>query len=448
MCINRKASICPNPKGKYMEKLNERDIAVDILTEIICAGGYNNVTLRKALNNKELLLVQKAFVTEAVNGVLRNIILIDYIIDRYSKTSTKKMKPVILNAIRLAVYQIKFMNKVPDSAACNSAVDFVKRRGFAGLSGFVNGVIRNIIRNMDVIEFPDERIKPIEFLEVMYSHPKWLVERFVSELGYDKTKEMLIANNGLPEITLCVNTIKTNKTELKGVLEKEGVLVTDSKFMNNSLHVSKTSDMTSLRSYKDGLYHVMDESAMLAVSMAAPAEGQTVIDLCAAPGGKSFAAAYLTNDKAKIFSFDIYEHKIELIKSGAKRLGLKSISAGLADGTKHNEALDETADVLIIDAPCSGLGLLQKKPDARLTKKERDIHDLAQLQRDIISASWRYVKKGGVLLYSTCTLTKEENSDNIQWILDTLPFKEEEIRQILPQDYGTDGFYIAKLRKC
>ena len=274
----------------------------------------------------------------------------------------------------------------------------------------------------------------------------WMTKRFIKSLGYEKTKAMYEANSIAADITIAVNTMKTNHTGLKAELEQSGVIVKENRLVDNFLHISKTSDLSELNAFKAGLFHVMDESAAMAVSLARPQKNMKIIDLCAAPGGKSFYASYLTENTGEITACDIYPHKLELIEMGAKRLGL-NVTATLSDGTVINEKWRETADIVLFDAPCSGLGLLRRKPDIKFKKQEEVIAEMARIQRDIFQASWEYVKKGGVLLYSTCTLTEEENQENVRFFTENYPFESEEEKLILPQNYGTDGFYMVKLRR-
>jgi len=429
-----------------MAGTNEREIAAYILMDMQADGSYSNLLLRKTLNkNNALAPTQKAFVTELVNGTLRNLLYLDFIIDQFSKTKTTKMKPFILNVLRLGVYQLLFMDKTPDFAVCNEAVALVKKKGLQGLAGFVNGVLRGILRGKDSVALPDEAAMPAQFLSVRYSCPLWLTERFIGQFGYAEAKAMLEMNCKPPDVTFCVNTCRTTVDALAEQLSAEGVTVRGKgRLVPNALHVSGTSDMTALPSYQQGLFHVMDESAMMAVLMAAPRPGMRIVDMCAAPGGKSFAAAYMAGDDTSILACDIYEHKIDLINGGITRLGLQSVQAELRDAEKFDETLAETADIVLVDVPCSGFGLLRKKPDIRLARVEADIQPLAVLQRRILENAARYVKRGGALLYSTCTLTAEENEENADWFAQTFPFAEMERKTILPQEHGTDGFFMAR----
>ena len=431
-----------------MALVNEREVAANILTDMQADGSYGNLLLRRTLNRYNALLpAQKAFITELVNGVLRNLMYLDYIIDQFSNTKTSKMKPFVLNVLRLSAYQLFFLDKTPDFAVCNEAVALVKKRGLQGLAGFVNGVIRGILRGKDGFVLPGENTA--EHLSVRYSCPLWLTARFIRQYGFDAARDMLAVNVTPPDVTLCVNTVRVSARELAETLVKEGVTVKPARFMEGkALHVSGTSDMAALPSFQQGLYHVMDESAMLAVALAGPKPGMRILDLCAAPGGKSFAAAVWAEDKAEISARDIYEHKLELINNGAKRLGVQSVSAVLSDAEKFDESDAGAFDLVLADAPCSGFGLLRKKPDIRLARREEDIAQLAALQRRILRNAARYVKPGGTLVYSTCTLTHEENGDNADWIARELDLHEVERRMILPHEFGTDGFFIARFTKA
>lgn len=442
--------------------MKEREIALYAITDILSEKGYNNIVLRKTLNReKQLSIVQRGFITELVNGTLRNLINIDYIINLFSKTPTGKMKPLVLNTIRLAVYQIIYMDKVPDSAACNEAVAFIKKKGLAGLSGFVNGVLRNVARNKANIKYPDEKTDCVAYLSVKYSYPKWIIEYWLKEFDYDSVVKMCAENNLAPRVGICINTSKTTPDELKALLAEDNVAVTDGCISKDSLYISKTSDITQTKAYNRGLFHIMDESSMLAVKILNPQAGDTVMDVCAAPGGKSFYCGYLMQNKGKIVSGDVHEHKISLLQDGAQRLGLDIINPVLSDASEINESFINKADCLIADAPCSGLGLVKKKPDIKYNKTYDDILSLAKLQRDILKNAAVYVKPGGYLVYSTCTVSYKENVENIKWFLDNFDYKAVDITpllpskincatakdgylQILPGDFGTDGFFIAK----
>jgi len=396
--------------------------------------------------------VQKAFVTEIVSGCIRNLMQIDYIIGSFSHTPVAKMKPPVVNILRISVYQMKFMDKVPTFAICSEAVNLIKKMGFARLSGFVNGVLRNIARNLDGFMLPD-------FLHIKHSCNQWIVEHFVDELGRDAAEALLVNVCKPPDVALCVNINRISVDELIEVLAGEGVVATPGNLAKNALLVSKTSDMAALPSFKKGFYHVMDEAAMLAIQAANPVENSRIIDVCAAPGGKSFMAAYLARN-AKITSRDIHDFKLNMLKGSVKRLGLSGIFVENWDATVFDEELCEAADLVIVDAPCSGLGTLRRRPDVKLFKEQESIDGLVDLQRHILESTWQYVKPGGKLLYSTCTISRRENIDNANWFLKSFPFKpidfianvpeidefltaHDGYIQVLPQHFDTDGFFIA-----
>lgn len=436
--------------------MNEREIAVFVLMDIISEGSYSNIILRKTLNNHtELDTVQKAFITELVNGTLRSLINIDYIINKFSKTPVKKMKSFILCNLRVGIYQIMYMDRVPVSAACNEAVKLAKKRGFSSLSGFVNGVLRTVARNKDNIEYPKDRT---EYLSVKYSYPSWIIEYWLEEMDYSTVEKICMANSISPRVSICVNTLKTDKTTLAGMLEAEGMEIDSNTLLDNSLYLYRTNNIAESKAYKKGLFHIMDESSLMSVKALAPEKGSTVLDVCAAPGGKSFAIAEAMENTGLVIARDIYEHKIRLIEEGVRRLGLDCIRAEIRDAEVPDT--QTRADYVVVDAPCSGLGLVRKKPDIKYTKGPEDIDKLVEIQRKILTAAEKSVAKNGILLYSTCTISRRENTDNVKWFCENFDFEPEKINtikgydtaergciQILPCDNNTDGFFIAKLRR-
>ena len=443
--------------------MKEREIAFYAIIDILNEKAYNNIVLRKTLaKNSHLSLVQRAFITELVNGTLRNKINIDYIIGQYSKTPLDKMKPIIINNIRISVYQIMYMDKVPDSAACNEAVELTKKKGFGTLAGFVNGVLRNIARNKNNIKYPDKEKDPVNYISVRYSYPVWIIKYWQRELDTETIERICLSNRVPPKVSACINTLKTDMPSLKKALSEDNIAVTAGVFKENALYLSKTRDITQTAAFSAGLYHVMDESSMLAVDILAPKPGSSVMDCCAAPGGKSFYCAYKMQNKGSIVSADVYDHKLELIKQGVERLGIDIIEPVLSDAAVINDAYTGKMDCVLVDAPCSGFGLFRKKPDIKYNKTEEDIESLAKLQRDILSACQGYVKDGGCLVYSTCTISVKENLENVKWFCENFDFEPEDISkylnfecetakkgyiQVLPCDFNTDGFFIARFRK-
>lgn len=450
-------------ENRIMIQINPREIAAQAMMEIMEEGAYNNMALRRLLRqNGAMPPKDRAMVTEIVNGTLRNLYYIDHVINQFSKTKTEKMKPWILAVMRTAVYQMYFM-KVPDSAACNEGVKLVAERGLEALKGFVNGVLRTVGREKENIALPQKGTP--EFLHIQYSHPLWLIKMWTAYFSYEETENLCRANNCPPDVTIRVNTLKTKKESLRKELEKLGTTVTDGRLVSSALHLKKTADIGRLKSFSEGLFHVQDESSQLAIEIMAPKKGEKILDLCAAPGGKSFTIGEKMENEGRLVCGDIYEHKIELITQGAQRLGITMIEPIQQDATEFNENYADAFDRVLVDAPCSGLGLMGKKPDIRLKKNGDEIDQLVPIQRQILENGARYVKQGGTLIYSTCTLCKKENEKNVEWFLSSHPeFITEDITEFLPKTLwqetaekgyitllphksNTDGFFIAKMKR-
>ncbi|MEA4972570.1 MAG: 16S rRNA (cytosine(967)-C(5))-methyltransferase RsmB [Candidatus Metalachnospira sp.] len=446
-----------------MVLINPREVAADALTEIIGSAAYSNITLSKYLRlNGAMPRKDKAFVTEIVNGTLRNIIFIDHVINAYSQTKTNKMKPYILSVLRISVYQIVFMDRVPDSAACSEAVSLVKKRGLVLLNGFVNGVLRTIVRSKNEFVLPENGTP--EYISVKYSFPLWLVKMWLSKYDFSTVEKMCAASNTAPDVSLCVNSLKTTTDELTKRFKKIDVSVKSGYYCDNAVHIKGSSNLAETEMYKTGLFHVQDESSMLAVNVLNPQPGESILDVCAAPGGKSFLIAEKMNNEGSIVSGDIHQHKLELMNETRDRLGIKIMHTTLRDACVIHDADTEEYDRVIVDAPCSGLGLIRKKPDIKINKTGADIDALIQLQAEILEASSKCVKVGGVLVYSTCTVCKKENEVNVNKFLENnknferidikeyLPeslkeYAENGMIQLLPGIHETDGFFIAAMRK-
>jgi len=426
-------------------RVNERETALGLLEDILSDGGkkgYNNLLLKDCLKNINDA-VQKRFITELVNGVLRNLIYLDYIIAAFADIAPKKMKPFIQNVLRLSAYQIIFMDKVPDYAAINEAVKLCRKRGFGGLSGFVNAVLRKIAANIKNIALPNKDSNPAGYLSVIYSMPEWVVNMWLAEYGYGKCEEICAALCQRPCVTICVNTLKTSVSELIENLKSENIEATETAhpFI---LKILDSSDLSELAAFKNGYFHVMDVSAAMAADMLEVPKGAEVLDVCAAPGGKAFYMAERL--EAAITACDIYPHKLELIRKSALRLGL-DINTVHKDAATYSSEFAEKFDGVFVDVPCSGFGVLRKKPDIKLRITAHDIEALAETQSGILNNSALYVKSGGVLVYSTCTLSKRENEDVVTAFLAKGSFSLVREREILPTEYNSDGFYAAGMFK-
>ena len=444
-------------------KLSAREIALDILYDIIVNGAFSNISIKKHIN-EGLNPKEEGLIREIVYGVLENDKYLDYIISKVSKIKMNKIHPSILIILKIGIYQLIFMDKIPPSAAVNESVNLAKKHGHRGTIGYVNGILRNISRNKD--EFMKIGAKDkIDYISIKYSHPKWMVERWVRQFGEDFTEELCRKNNEPPRLNIRVNTLKTNKDELKGKLIDYGFTVEDSQYAYDSLLIGNPFRITDLSEFKSGHFIIQDESSTLVGQILDPKPGTVVIDLCSAPGGKSTHLGQIMNNQGKILSRDIYEHKIKLIEENAKRLGINIIQTSISDATKRDESLVNIADYLLIDAPCSGLGLIRRKPEIKRNRKEEDIAELVEIQYIILNNSKDYLKIGGILVYSTCTIEKDENINMINKFLDNnknfkLVSIEDKISnhpnvdtlkygyiQLFPHIHNTDGFYIAKLVK-
>ena len=423
-----------------------REIALTVLSQILEEGGYNNIALKNALSKyNDTDPRDRAMVTELVNGTLRNLIYIDYIIAAHSKAPAKKM--FIKNLLRMSVYQLMFMDRVPESAVCNEAVELAKKKGMGGLSGYVNGLLRSIARAKGSIALPDKEKDFEEYLSVVYSHPKWLVKYWLSFMNKTEAESLCAGGNTAPVVTLSVNTTKITAERLINILTAEGVAASYSDH-ENTLKVKGSGNLQNLESFKAGYYHVMDINAVKAMDLISPKPGERVLDLCASPGGKSFYAAALMKNKGEILSLDIHEHKLKLIEEGAERLGFSITETGRNDAAIFNAAYEDKWNKVILDAPCSGFGVLSKKPDARYKKTMGDVLALAKLQRDMLSAAHKYPKPGGRLLYCTCTISVKENEENISWFLQNYPYEAEgEFRGGALAGTIGDGFYAVSLRR-
>ena len=424
-----------------------RELVLDILIEVNEKEQYSHLVIRDVLNKYQYLEKQeRAFLTRLAEGTIEHMLEMDFIINSFSKVKVKKMKPLIRNLLRMSVYQMKYMDAIPDAAVCNEAVKLAKKRGFGQLRGFVNGVLRNIAREMSHLQYPDERLEPVRFLEVMYSVPAWMVEKWIADYGYEKAKQ--ICESFLKErpITIRTNLLRIQPEQLKKRLESEGVLVKHVDALPYAFEISGFDYLQSLESFEEGLYYVQDISSMMVAEIAAPEKNSYIIDVCAAPGGKSSHLAEKLEGTGMVEARDLTEYKVSLIEENIERHGLENMNAVQMDATVFDEASVEKADVLICDLPCSGLGVMGKKTDIRYKMTAEKQKDLVILQREILSTVHSYVKPGGTLIYSTCTIHKGENEGNVDWFLKEYPcFELISCEQMFPGETYHDGFFIAKM---
>lgn len=447
-----------------------RETAYQILFHVIEEGEYSHLALAKAFRKESMIKRDRAFVTRLCVGTLERLLTIDYIINCYSKTKINKMKPIIRTVLRMSVYQIFYMDGVPESAACNEAVKLVKKKGLSGLSGFVNGVLRSIIRDRETIckdtFYPNALSEPIRFLSIFYSMPEWICSYLIQEYGFEAAEEIVKGCLRNPDTTIRTNLSKIKPELLKERLEAQDITVAEGPYVEGSFRLTDFDHLELLPEFKDGLFGVQDESSML-VSLAADLHaGDFVLDVCSAPGGKSLHAADILTafGSGKVRSRDISEAKTALIQDNLNRMEFHNVQIEVWDALKPDEQLNQKVDVLIADLPCSGLGIMAKKPEIRYRMTKEAQQELVELQQKILAVVQNYVKPGGILIYSTCTINREENQRNADYLCEHFDFQQEDIKPYLPQECRKfvgedgylqllpgisecDGFFIARLKK-
>ena len=440
--------------------MDAREVALLTLNACQRQGGWSDAVLKKQLASAGLDSRDAALATRLCFGVLQNQILLDYYLSKFSNIPLKRMEGKVVQALRLGAYQMLFLDKIPNSAAVNSSVALTKAHcRNPRAAGMVNGILRSLERTRENLPtIPKE--DPAEYLSILYSHPDWFVKEYLPILGEEEMAAFLSANNTQPDTTVMVNTTKTTAEELRLRLEEAGVRVEAHPWMENCFYLSKTGDLEQLTAFREGLFYVQDPASCLSIKASGATPGMKVLDCCAAPGGKSFAAAIAMENEGEVISCDLHPHKKKLIQAGADRLGLDIVKPMTADGKIFREEWANAFDLVLVDAPCSGLGVIRKKPDIRY-KDPAPLEELPQIQSAILANASRYVKPGGVLLYSTCTVRGSENEGVVSAFLrDNDTFKAEAFTlpgpvgdvgegriTLWPQRHGTDGFFICKMRK-
>ena len=440
--------------------MDAREAAMLALNACQRQGGWSDGALKKQLAAAELSGRDAALATQLCFGVLQNQMLLDFYLDKFSNIPLKRMEGKVVQTLRLGAYQMLFLTRIPHSAAVNSAVALVKAHcKNPRAAGMVNGILRSMersLQNMPVIPQGD----PVAYLSTLYSHSEWLVKEFILSLGEEETAQLLAADNSQPPTAVMVNTTRTTVEALKAMLEADHVEAEPHPWLENCLLLSRTGDLERLEAFQQGLFYVQDPASRLSVLAAGAKQGMRVLDCCAAPGGKSFAAAIAMENQGEIVSCDLHPHKKKLIQAGADRLGLTIITPKTADGKVFRPEWERAFDLVLVDAPCSGLGVIRKKPDIRY-KDPAPLADLPAVQLDILRNAARYVRPGGTLMYSTCTLLYRENGEVVETFLAenkaykaeafTLPGPVGPVQSgsvtLWPHRHGTDGFFISKMRR-
>lgn len=448
--------------------MTAREVALEVLLKVDKDKSYSNLQLNKEIEKTNLSRVDISFATEIIYGTIQRLNTIDWILNQYIKPNTK-LEPWVKSLLRLSIYQLYYLDRVPNHAVVNEAVNIAKARGHRGISGLVNGILRNILRNKDSLIIP-KNLSDTKRLALEYSHPEWLVDRFIKDYGIDDAKEICRVNNLPPYHSLRVNSLKISRDEMINKLKAElgtEVEVEPSLISEQGIRVKGGGNLALSHWYKAGYITIQDESSMLVADALDPKTGMVVLDALAAPGGKTTHIAEKMQNKGKIIASDIHSHKTKLIDEQQERLGLSIIETIQVDAREINKHYGQIFDRILLDVPCSGFGVIRRKPDLKWTKTEADIVSLTRIQEQILEAASALLKSGGILVYSTCTLAKEENEEMIKRFINNHPnFKLDTtlpkylsnvvsekvdtntgMLQILPHHFNTDGFFISRLQR-
>lgn len=432
-----------------------RTTAAKLLMRMENSGSYSNILLDHALSASDLSERDKAFAAALFYGVTERQLTLDYVIEKNSNLPFSKLDKNAVIVLRMGIYQILYMPSVPESAAVNESVKLCKRLKLFHAVGFVNGLLRGFIRGGKRLDF--EGLSDEERLSVEFSCPRWLTDKWTAEYGAEDARKILEASIGAPPIYARVNTLRASEEEVVRALKKDGVKAEVFPRLGGCIRLEKTGDIEKTQAFKDGLFHIQDVSSQLCCLTLRPIVNETVLDICAAPGGKSFTMAELMGNNGRVISMDLYEQRVKLIADGAERLGLRIVEPRVNNAVSFNEDLPQ-ADRVLCDVPCSCLGTIRRKPEIKY--KNEDFSELPRLQRAILEIAARYVKVGGTLVYSTCTLSKAENEgvaeefarahDDFSPIVQTLSYDRApnaSMRTFFPEKDGGDGFFTAAFRR-
>ncbi len=438
--------------------VNLRELVLEMLLAVTRDQEYSHIVIRNTLDKYQYLDKQeRSFLKRVCQGTLEHMIWIDYVLNQFSNVKVNKMKPQIRCILRSSVYELKFMDAIPASATCNEAVKLAGKKGFRNLKGFVNGVLRNISRNLDKVVLPDKKQDILKYLSVVYSMPEWILELWKGSYDWEQIEEILQSFLMEAPVTIRVNPFKSTREELKRELKDQQIEAWEHEQLPGVLYLKNYDSLGRIPAFSKGKFYVQDVSSMQVALLAEPKPGDYVLDVCAAPGGKSIHMAELLLEAEKLegSSFqgvvearDLTEFKVSLIQENLERCELANVHAVQADARILDKDQIERADIVIADLPCSGLGVLGRKADIKYRMTREDIRELCRLQREILHTVQQYVKPGGKLMYSTCTINPAENEENVTWFLEEhSEFRLEMQQQILPGKGRNDGFFLAKLRK-
>lgn len=396
-----------------------REIVLKILFKVDSEKDYINIAVNNLLEKNRITTRDAAFINQITYGVVRNRNKLDWVISQFSIKDLSETPIWIRNILRMGVYQLLFLDKVPDYAVCNESVQLAKKYGNPKISKFINSILRNIIRNRENIYWPDKDREPALYISVVYSHPYWIIERWLKRFGFENTVKICKANNKIPTLVVRTNTLKVSRVELREILEKEDILVKEGIFTEEALYIKGISNITKSSTYKEGLFQIQDEASILVSHLVAPLPGEFIIDICSAPGGKATHLAQLMNNQGTVLAMDKNKARILMVEENCQRLGIKIVKTQLNDDTKLDINYLNKADKVLVDAPCTGLGVLRRKPDLKWQAYNlKRFQRLSKLQIQILSTASNYLKIGGKLIYSTCSTEPEENEEVVSEFLD------------------------------
>ncbi|MDP5273366.1 16S rRNA (cytosine(967)-C(5))-methyltransferase RsmB [Chengkuizengella axinellae] len=444
-----------------------RELAMNILTKVDEKKAYSNILLNESLNKFQLERQEVSLTTEIVYGTIQRMNTIDYFLNQFVSKKVNKLQPWVRSLLRLSFYQLYYLDRIPDHAVVNEAVNIAKRKGHRGISGMVNAVLRNIIRKKEQLVLPDSSNK-VRYISLKHSHPEWMVKRWIQQFGQEVAEQICEANNGAPHVSVRVNQMKMDRDTVIHEMENEDLQVALSSLSQDGIVVESGGNMAHSHWFKEGKISIQDESSMLVAAILDPKPNETILDCCAAPGGKTTHIAEKMRSSGTIWANDIHPHKQKLIDEQSDRLQLKNINTTIHDALDLNKKFEKhTFDRVLLDAPCSGLGVIRRKPDLKWVKSEADVKEISKIQLDILSRVADLLKPGGILVYSTCTIESSENEniihdflqENPEFTIDSstsqlLPHHvydrvkvEDGLIQVLPQFFHSDGFFIARLQK-
>ncbi len=444
---------------------NLREIVLGILMEVTEGEAYSHIALRNTLEKYQYLSKRdRAFISRVTEGTLENLIQLDYVIECFSKVPIYNMKPLIRNLLRMSVYQLMYMDTVPDSAVVNEAVKLAQKKGFYNLKGFVNGVLRAASRGLDTVTYPSAEETPVEYLSIRYSMPQWILQKWLGQFSFEEVEAVCASFKTEEAVTVRLRTDRVSREEIIQSLEEDGASWEQHPYLEYALRLTDFNYLQALKAFRNGWIYVQDVSSMLVSEIAAPNWGDYCIDVCAAPGGKSVHIADKLKGSGYVEARDKSEEKVALMQENIERLGVINMVAALQDATAYDELSFHKADIVLCDVPCSGLGVIGRKQDIRYRMNPTRQEELIRIQRKILSVAQNYVKPGGVLIYSTCTIGADENQMNLKYFLENFPFRLESIDpyipealrcrtsaggylQLLPGVHETDGFFMARLKR-